>query len=79
MALAFDYANKELIQYKKSKSFLKFKGESIDGRAYLVANDVINFKINLIKKFWWRLGIYGIKQRIEIYKKIRRWKTGLIN
>jgi len=76
----FDYAEKQLNQHRESKKFLKDMGEEVKSD-WLVVGTVAKFKNDLIKKFWWRMGWFGIKQRIKIsnvFDKRRRTITKFI-
>jgi hypothetical protein len=66
----FDYADTELKQHKESKKFLKELnlGEEIK-TDWLAVGIVYRFKKNLVKKFWWRMGLLGIKERIKVFKR----------
>jgi len=68
----FDYADTEIKEYKESKKFLKELnlGEEVK-TDWLAVGIVYRFKKNLIKKFWWRMGLLGIKERIKVFKRER--------
>jgi len=69
----FDYADKGLNDYDAAKEFLINKGEEIKTNWYEYAY-VYHFKISFLKKYWWRMGLFGIKKRIEYNKLIKTCK-----
>jgi hypothetical protein len=64
----FDYTVKELKQHFESKKFLEDLGEEVN-TDWLAIGIVARLKYNLIRKFWWRMGWFGIKQRIKLLIK----------
>lgn len=74
----FDYVDKALDDYDAAKKFLKKKGEDIRTDWYAYAY-VAHFKIWLLKKYWWRMGLFGIKKRIEYNKLIKTCKGNIRN
>jgi hypothetical protein len=74
----YDYADKQLIRFKKSENALVVNGDIVTRNKKYPA-DLVGFKIMLINKFWWRLGMFGIKRRVKYYlmeRKIRRIING---
>lgn len=66
-----EYADKELKQYRESKAFLTVNRESVDNN-FAFTGALSAFRMRLIKLYWWRLGIYGIKERWEYFKLGRK-------
>jgi len=70
-----DYADKQLHEYRRSEDALIICGK-IFKRDDIFSGTLLRFKIDLIKRFWWRLGIFGIKERWKYFKMERVVKKG---
>ncbi len=66
-----NYSDEQLSQYKNSVCFLKINGESVNSDS-LFTGMLSSFRIKLIKKYWWRLGFYGIKERWSYFRSDRK-------
>lgn len=72
----FDYADGEYKDIIKSEKILIQNGHIVTKNE--IKGDLVKFKMNLIKRFWWRLGWWGLKKRI-FYFLVERETKKIIN
>lgn len=65
----YNYTENELKEYNESIEFLKELNLCKEiKKDYLAIGIVSKLKHDLIIKFWWRMGLLGIKERIKIFR-----------
>lgn len=63
----YNHTDRHIKELYEAKKFLKDLGENIKTN-WLAVGLASKIKHHLIKKYWWRMGLVGIKRRIELYK-----------
>lgn len=76
----YNHTDRHLKELEEAKKFLKELGEDVKTN-WLAVGLASKTKNELIKRYWWRMGLVGIKRRINLYKSdswIKKFKEQIL-